>query len=119
MIEIKQIEKMETLSGKIRYRERKALPNGAEIQVKLVDISRPSAPAVPLAEYSFKTTGEQPPLSFRLEYDPKDIKENHEYAVEASISINGKLAWVTPQEHPVFENGAAPPILNINLIKTR
>lgn len=109
---------METLSGKIRYQERKSLPNGAEILVRLVDISRRSAPAVPLAEYSFTTTGEQPPLSFRLEYDPKDIKENHEYAIEASISINGKLAWVTPQEQPVFENESTPPILNINLIKT-
>jgi putative lipoprotein len=110
---------METLSGKIKYHERKALPAGAEVRVRLVDISRRSAPAVPLAEHNFTTTGEQPPLSFRLEYDPKDIKENHDYAIEASITIDGKLAWITPQEQPVFEKEAAPPILIINLIKTR
>lgn len=110
---------METLTGKLRYRERIALPNGADIRVRLVDISKTEGPAVPLATQEFTTQGEQPPLSFRLNYDPKDIKDNHDYAIEASISIDGKLAWITPQEMPIFDNGTPPPILQVNLVKVR
>lgn len=36
----------------------------------------------------------QVPLAFHLEYDPKQVKPGHSYAVSARIELNGQLLFI-------------------------
>jgi putative lipoprotein len=107
---------MVTLTGTITYRARVALPPGAVIEVRLLDVSRadPStslragAPADALARAGIVTRGEQVPVAFSLSYDPDAIQPRRRYALQATIAVEGKIAWRTAMQHPVFVDGAAP-----------
>lgn len=104
------------LTGAVTYRARVALPAGAVIEVRLLDVSRadPSAslgagaPADTLARTEVITRGEQVPVAFSLSYDPSVIQARRRYAVQATIAVEGRIAWRTTTPHPVFVAGAAP-----------
>ncbi len=66
------------LTGTVTYRARVALPAGAVIEVRLLDVSRADptslragAPADTLARAEIVTRGEQVPVAFSLSYDPE------------------------------------------------
>ena len=107
---------MATLIGTVTYRARVALPPGAVIEVRLLDVSRadPStslragAPADTLARAEIVTRGEQVPVPFSLPYDPDTIQARRRYVVQATIAVEGRIAWRTTTPHPVFVDGAAP-----------
>ena len=107
---------MATLTGTVTYRARVALPPGAVIEVRLLDVSRadPStslragAPADTLARADIVTRGEQVPVPFSLPYDPDTIQARRRYVVQATIAVEGRIAWRTTTPHPVFVDGAAP-----------
>ena len=107
---------MATLTGTVTYRARVALPPGAVIEVRLLDVSRadPStslragAPADTLARAEIVTRGEQVPVPFSLPYDPDTIQARRRYVVQATIAVAGRIVWRTTTPHPVFVDGAAP-----------
>lgn len=92
---------MKTLEGTVRYRERMALPAGADLEVKLVDVSRADAPAEVLAESRTQPDG-QVPLPYRLDYRAADIVEGRSYALQARITFQGQLIYITTSRHSVF-----------------
>lgn len=77
------------LSGTVTYRERSALPPGAIVEVKLVDVSRADVPATVLSEQRIRPAGRQVPLPFTLRYDPQAIRPRRTYAVQARILSGG------------------------------
>jgi len=92
----------ETLRGTVTYRERMALPPGAEVEVKLVDVSRADAPAVVLAETRLRPD-HAVPFPFVLDYDAAAIAQGHRYALEARITAGERLLFITATHHPAFD----------------
>lgn len=95
------------LTGTVTYRTREALPAGARIDVRLLDVSRADVAAVTLARTEVVTNGEQVPVAFTLRYPPDAIQPGRRYAVQASIAVDGRVRWQTSPAHPVFADGAA------------
>lgn len=94
-----------TVSGTITYRERIALPSGAVIGVKLLDISRQDVAAIEIASQTIITNGEQVPIDFALSYDPNIIQERQTYVVRAEIYLDEQLFFTTTQIYPVLTKG--------------
>ncbi|MDT3375960.1 YbaY family lipoprotein [Labrys neptuniae] len=89
-----------TLAGTVSYRERIALPPTAVVEVKLVDVSLADAPARTLARTSVRS-GRQVPIPYRLRYDDRVLKPSGRYAMEARISVNGRLWFLNTTHHAV------------------
>lgn len=90
------------INGIITYREKIALPPGAMVEVKLLDVSLQDVAAVEIASQTIITQGEQVPIPFELVYDPSQIQEQQTYSVRAIIYIDEKLAFTTTQMYPVL-----------------
>lgn len=88
---------MRVVSGEVWYRERRALPPGAEITVTLEDQSRADAPATVITDYTHVVDGSGP-YSFRLVYDPSAIDDRMRYGLRARIEHDGQLMF-TSTEH--------------------
>lgn len=88
---------MRVITGEVWYRERMALPPGAEVIVQLEDQSRADAPATVLTDYTHVVDGPGP-YSFRLVYDPSAIDERMRYGLRARIEHDGELLF-TSTEH--------------------
>jgi putative lipoprotein len=86
----------------VAYREKIALPSGAIVEIKLLDVSKQDAPSVTLGEQIITTTGEQVPFSFEIEYDPAAIDARFTYAVRATITLDGELRFTTDTSYPVI-----------------
>ncbi len=97
-----------TLTGAVTHRARVALPAGAVVDVRLLDVSRADAPATTLARAEIVTRGEQVPLPFTLRYDAAAIQPGRRYLVQATITVDGRVTWRTTTQHAVFAAGAAP-----------
>lgn len=96
---------MKTLDGTVTYRERIALPPGAEVEVRLVDVSLADAPARTIAETTIAPEG-QVPVPYALEYESAEIVPGRTYALQARITADGRLLFVTKTHHAVFSGGA-------------
>jgi putative lipoprotein len=84
------------VSGHVTYRERVALPSDAELRVALIDASRPDSAAAPVADTVIHPGGRQVPLPFVLRFDPRRIDRGRDYAIRATITAGGRLAFMTP-----------------------
>lgn len=80
--------------GSIVYRERVALPADAELNVRLLDETRPDRPVL-VATATTPTAGRQVPLPFALEFDPAKTSQGRRYALHATIRAGGKIRYVT------------------------
>jgi putative lipoprotein len=92
------------VTGNVTYRERIALPPGARVTVRLLDVSRADAPAEVLAEQVIVPTT-QVPVPFSLQYDPARIDARHRYSVGARIEVEGKLWFVSDTHNGVITEG--------------
>lgn len=82
------------IEGSVWYRERIALPPGAEVEVQLQDVSRADAMATVLASVLLKPES-GPPYPFSIEYDPASIDPRMRYALRATISLEGRLMFTS------------------------
>lgn len=92
------------LTGSVSYRERIALPPHAVLEVRLLDVSLADAPSTTLAVTRVKTRHRMP-IPYRLRYDDKDIRRNRSYALQAQITVDGKLWFISTTRHSVFTGG--------------
>ena len=53
------------------------------------------------------TKGEQVPVPFAIRYDANAIDARRRYAVQATITIEGRVAFRTATTHLVLTNGGA------------
>jgi uncharacterized lipoprotein YbaY/heat shock protein HslJ len=93
------------VSGTVTYLQRIALPPQAIIEVKLVDVSRADAPAIVIDSVTFEAGGRQVPFSFELTYDPAQIDDRFTYAVQARITIDGELRFISTRSYQVITRG--------------
>lgn len=94
----------QSLSGTVTYRERMALPAGAEVSVSLVDVSRADAPAILIGQTVF-TPDRQVPLDWTLTYDDDQIDPRFSYALQARIKVDGQLMFLNTTRHPILTGG--------------
>ena len=91
------------VEGRVMYRERMMLPQGAQVQVQLADISLADAPATILASVTV-TDATASPVPFTLEYDPALLRGGQSYALQARITHEGRLLFINDVHH-AFQPG--------------
>jgi len=91
------------LQGTVAYRERMALPPGAVIEIKLLDVSLADAPARTIAET--RVSGRRIPAPWTLRFDAGQIDPRHSYALQARILDRGRLLFTTTERHSIFAGG--------------
>lgn len=92
-----------TLRGTVTYRERMALPPGAVVEVRLLDVSLADAPARTIAET--RVYGRRIPAQWILRFDSRQIEPRHSYALQARILDGDRLLFITTERHSVFAGG--------------
>lgn len=90
-----------SVTGTVTYLERIALPSGSLLRVTLLDVSDG---AEPVAEVEIAEP--RVPVAFNLRYDPRAIDSQHRYLVQAQISVDGRLLFLTTEEHAVITGDA-------------
>lgn len=88
------------LRGEVLYRERIALPPNAVLSVQLADVSLADAPAAVLGEQTVDPAG-QVPIRFEIRFDPSVVRPGMGYALQARITVDDKLWFVTDTRHDV------------------
>ncbi|SDH58999.1 YbaY family lipoprotein [Pseudomonas panipatensis] len=106
------------LRGEVFYLQRIALPPSAQVSVSLQDVSLADAPALELAHQTLPG-GQQVPIAFTLEYDPKQVKPGHSYALSARIENAGRLLFTNTERHSVKLDGSDPQPLRIRVDAVR
>lgn len=96
-----------TLAGTVSYREALRIPATAELEVKLVDVSRADAPSVTISEVKIQPQGSRA-VPFALSYDPALVTSKHSYALQARVTDKGKLLAITTEHNPAI-NGVTGP----------
>ena len=91
------------LRGTVAYRERMALPPGAVVEVKLIDVSLADAPSRTIAET--RVSGRRIPAPWVLRFDSRRIEPRRSYALQARITHRGHLLFITTERHSVFTGG--------------
>ena len=94
------------VSGTVTYQDRSALPPGAIIAVELADVSIADAPATVLVTQTITVGDQQAPFPFELAYDPAAVNPAALYVVQARITVDGQLRYITQTIIPVITNGA-------------
>lgn len=92
-----------TLRGTVSYRERIALPPGAIVEVKLLDVSLADAPARIIAET--RISGARNPARYALHFDRAQIQPRRRYALQARILHRGQLLFISTSHHGIFDGG--------------
>ncbi len=93
-----------TVRGEATYRERLAVPPGAQLEVVLQDVSRADAPAQAIGSVTLSDIG-QPPYRFEIPYLPEHIVASHRYSVRARLTHQGQLLFTTDRTYPVITAG--------------
>ena len=93
-----------TLRGTVSYRERIALPPGAIVEVKLLDVSLADAPARTIAET--RASGARNPTRYVLRFDRAQIQPRRRYALQARILHRGQLLFINTSHHGIFDGGS-------------
>jgi putative lipoprotein len=96
-----EAEPTATVRGEVTYRERIAVPPGAQLEVQLLDVSRADAPSETIANVTLADIG-QPPYPFEIKYRPEQIIASHTYVVGVRLTHEGRLLFITDQAYPVI-----------------
>ncbi|PBC02971.1 YbaY family lipoprotein [Mesorhizobium sp. WSM3860] len=89
-----------TIAGEVTYREHIALPPNAVLSVELADVSPADAPATILGQRKIVLAG-QVPIKFEIGFDPKAIQPGRTYALQARITVDDRLIFVTDTSRQV------------------
>jgi uncharacterized lipoprotein YbaY len=93
-----------TVRGEALYRERIAVPPGAQLEVLLLDVSRADAAAQKIGSVTLSDIG-QPPYRFEIAYRPDQIVASHRYSVRAQLTHEGRRLFTTDRTYPVITAG--------------
>jgi putative lipoprotein len=93
------------IEGTAAYRERIAMPPGAEFEAVLQDVSRADAPAMEIARATIPNAP-NPPIRFTIPFDATKIDAGHSYSVRAVIRAEGQLLFSSDTAYPVLTRGA-------------
>lgn len=93
------------ITGAAFARERIYVPPGAVFEALLVDVSRQDAPATVLGRQRIDPSGPAP-FGLRIPYHSARILPKGRYAVRATVTVDGRLLFVTDASHPVLQDPA-------------
>ena len=93
-----------TLKGTATYHERMALPADAVFEATLEDASKADAEAAVIGSARIERLG-NPPIAFRIPYDPARIEASHRYVVRARILVEGRMLFTSDQAYRVLTGG--------------
>jgi putative lipoprotein len=106
-----------TVSGNIVSKESVTLPDGANIQVQIQDVSVADAPAKVIGEQNIDGGGESLPIPYEVSYDPSDIDDRFTYSMSVRIEdADGNLIYISDTNTPVITNGNPTENVNINVV---
>lgn len=88
------------ITGTVTSRAVSELPPGSEIVVRVVDLSLGAGRSDILGEQTIKDA-KALPTSFRIECDAEDTLLMKSVALEARISVNGRLRYLSTNAHPL------------------
>lgn len=104
-----------TLKGEVMYRERIALPPNAVLSVQLADMSLADAPAAIIGERKVAPAG-QVPIKFEISFDPQVVRPNMTYALQARITVDDKLLFITDTRHQVDPLSDKPETIVLKMV---
>ena len=104
-----------TLKGEVMYRERIALPPNAVLSVQLADVSLADAPAAVIGERKVAPAG-QVPIKFEISFDPSVIRPNLTYALQARITADDRLLFITDVSYQVDPLSDAPQAIVLKMV---
>jgi putative lipoprotein len=93
------------------------LPPHALLEVRLLDVSLADAPAKTLAVTRVKTRHRMP-IPYRLRYDEARLKPGRRYALQARITVNGQLWFITTTRHSIFAGSRDETDITVERVKT-
>jgi putative lipoprotein len=100
---------LKSITVSVWYRERMALPPGAEIRVSLEDVARMDVRSDVIATARFSPqTG--PPWEFTLEYDAAKIHDRGRYSLRVRIEVDGSLMFISTENIPAFDRADEGPV---------
>lgn len=91
------------VSGVVLYRERIALPDDSEVEVRLLDISRPGKEPETVAMQKIRRPAGVP-IPFRVRFATDDIDPRRRYAIQAAIFVDDDLEWINESLTPVLDD---------------
>ena len=89
------------LQGEVTTEVPVALPDGATLEIRLLDLSNIDAPVITLSNQHINDI-RRLPHPFSLNYDRYAIRRGNTYAISATIRANGKLLYGNACSHLVF-----------------
>ncbi|AZO55453.1 MULTISPECIES: YbaY family lipoprotein [unclassified Mesorhizobium] len=101
--------------GEVIYRERIALSPSAVLSVELADVSLADAPAKIIGQQQFKPAG-QVPISFEIKFDPSVIRPQMTYALQARITVDGRLMFISDVRHQVNPLTDVPQTIMLKMV---
>lgn len=104
-----------TLKGEVMYRERIALPPNAVLSVQLAEVSLADAPAAVIGERKVAPTG-QVPIKFEISFDPQVIRPHMTYALQARITVDDRLLFISDMHHQVDPLSDAPQTIMLKMV---
>jgi putative lipoprotein len=104
-----------TLKGELMYRERIALPPNAVLSVQLADVSLADASAVVIGERKVAPAG-QVPIKFEISFDPAVIRPGMIYALQARITVDDRLLFISDTRHQVDPLSDAPQTIMLKMV---
>ncbi len=93
------------VTGEVRFAREVALPEGAVVTVRLLDISLADAPSMELGRDVIGNP-DRLPVSFRIEYDRDRVSDRNEYSLSADVRHGDDLLYINDTVHPVLTRGA-------------
>jgi putative lipoprotein len=93
------------VTGTLTYPRHAALPPDAVVYITLVDVSpRQDASGDIIARQTITNPG-QIPIPFELKYNLARINSKYAYAIQAQITVKGKLLFRNTSPYPVITRG--------------
>jgi putative lipoprotein len=89
------------LIGTVDSRRTTSLPANASLEIRLLDVTSRRVPAAVVARRTYRNLGPLP-IPFELEYSESDIKAGRKYALEATVTMNGFVAYRSTERKSVL-----------------
>ncbi|TIN41900.1 MAG: META domain-containing protein [Mesorhizobium sp.] len=104
-----------TLKGEVMYRERIALPPKAVLSVQLADVSLADATAAVIGERKVAPAG-QVSIKFEISFVPQVIRPHMTYALQARITVDDRLLFISDMRHQVDPLSDAPQTIMLKMV---
>ena len=101
------------VTGSLVFASDAALPNGAQAEINLLDVTVKSGEPQVIASQKIDVSGKQTPVAFAVNYDTGKINTGHTYGIAAKIMQGQQLLFTTAEPTDVLTQGK--PSINVQI----